>query len=123
MAKREEEYKRLEIFYQMLVYYLDRPYSDNDLAALLGTSRGNVWRIRKIIKTLEIPSNLYALYHCCSRGNPAPARSIQRRDNSDGRHRSLPERAEIHRTRTRRCRRQNVQYLTVQNTNWSFVVR
>jgi CRISPR-associated endonuclease/helicase Cas3 len=55
MAKREEEYKRLELFYQMLVHYLDRPYSDNDLAELLGTSRGNVWRIRKIIKTLEIP--------------------------------------------------------------------
>jgi len=55
MAQREEEYKRLELFYQLLVHYLDRPYSDVEVGDLLGTSRGNVWRIRKIIKTLEIP--------------------------------------------------------------------
>ena len=55
MAKREEEYKRLELFYQLLVHYLDRPYSDVELGDLLGTDRSNVWRIRKIFKALEIP--------------------------------------------------------------------
>ena len=42
MAKREEEYKRLELFYQLLVHYLDRPYSDVELGDLLGTDRSNV---------------------------------------------------------------------------------
>ena len=55
MANREEEYKRLELFYQMLVHYLDQPYSDVDLGDQLKTDRSNVWRIRKIIKALEIP--------------------------------------------------------------------
>lgn len=55
MAKREEEYKRLELFYQLLVHYLDRPYSDAELGDLLDTDRSNVWRIRKIFKALEIP--------------------------------------------------------------------
>lgn len=55
MAKREPEYKRLELFYQMLVHYLDRPYSDAELGELLGTDRTNVYRIRSIIASLEIP--------------------------------------------------------------------
>ncbi len=55
MAKREQEYKRLELFYQMLVHYLDRPYSDAELGELLGTDRSNVYRIRNIITSLEIP--------------------------------------------------------------------
>lgn len=56
MAKREEEYKRLEIFYQMLVYYLDRPYSDTELGEEFNTTRGNIWRIRKVmLEELEIP--------------------------------------------------------------------
>jgi len=55
MAKREQEYKRLELFYQMLVHYLDRPYSDAELGELLETDRTNVYRIRNIIASLEIP--------------------------------------------------------------------
>lgn len=56
MAQREEEYKRLEIFYQMLVYYLDHPYSDSELGDEFNTTRGNIWRIRKIMEEeLEIP--------------------------------------------------------------------
>ena len=56
MAQREEEYKRLEMFYEMLVYYLDSPYSDTDLGDELGTHHGNIWRIRKIMDDeLEIP--------------------------------------------------------------------
>lgn len=56
MAKREEEYKRLELFYQMLVYYLDRAYSDVELGKELGTHDSNVWRIRSLMKKeLDIP--------------------------------------------------------------------
>ncbi|MEZ4705922.1 MAG: CRISPR-associated helicase Cas3' [Caldilineaceae bacterium] len=56
MAKREGEYKRLELLYKMLVHYLDRAYSDLDLGAELGTDRSNIWRIRGIMAhELEIP--------------------------------------------------------------------
>ncbi|MCB0126214.1 MAG: WYL domain-containing protein, partial [Caldilineaceae bacterium] len=55
MAKREQEYKRLELFYQMLVHYLDRPHSDAELGELLGTDRTNIFRIRGLMASLEIP--------------------------------------------------------------------
>ena len=55
MAKREPEYKRLELFYQMLVHYLDRPYGNTELGKLLGTDRTNVWRIKEVMESLEIP--------------------------------------------------------------------
>lgn len=56
MAKRDSEYKRLELLFKMLIHYLDRPYSDVDLGIELGTHDSNVWRIRKIMADeLEIP--------------------------------------------------------------------
>lgn len=56
MAKRDSEYKRLELLFKMLIHYLDRPYSDVDLGVELGTHDSNVWRIRRIMADeLEIP--------------------------------------------------------------------
>ncbi len=59
MAKREGEYQRLELLYQMLLHYLEQPYSDNEMGEELHTDRTNVWRIRKLMgdatKGLGIP--------------------------------------------------------------------
>ncbi len=56
MAQRDKEYKRLELLFKMLIYYLDRAYSDVELGIELETHDSNVWRIRRIMADeLEIP--------------------------------------------------------------------
>ncbi|MCX6043530.1 MAG: CRISPR-associated endonuclease Cas3'' [Chloroflexi bacterium] len=56
MAQRDKEYKRLELLFKMLIYYMDQAYSDVELGIELETDRSNIWRIRGIMAgELEIP--------------------------------------------------------------------
>lgn len=49
MSQRNEEYQRYEFIYEMERKYLERAWSDAEMAADLGTDRTNVFRIRKLM--------------------------------------------------------------------------
>jgi predicted DNA-binding transcriptional regulator YafY len=49
MSRRNEEYQRYEFIYEMERKYLERAWSDLEMAADLGTDRTNVFRIRKVM--------------------------------------------------------------------------